>query len=175
MFSPDGTLISASAAPHCGADAAARQQTAEKAIKKCAVSGHMVQKKPTGGWGCSSVGRASDRHAVDAGWIPRVNFLCRLSYGVRTPPCAIACIRICAHVKDPVINVRVWWVVGKKPKHPACTVGWVALLCRSWLSLGRATRISHERHPIGTIQLLKKKKMQALTISTIPPNIARLW
>ena len=29
----------------------------------------------------------------------RVNFQYRLSYGVRTPPCAIACTYICAHVK----------------------------------------------------------------------------
>ena len=36
---------------------------------------------------------------------PGVNFQCRLSYGVRTPPCAIACI--CAQVKDPVVHVRV--------------------------------------------------------------------
>ena len=30
---------------------------------------------------------------------PRVNFQCKLSEGVRTHPCAIACINICAHVK----------------------------------------------------------------------------
>ena len=33
---------------------------------------------------------------------PRINFQCRLSYGVRTAPvCNIVCINICAHVKDP--------------------------------------------------------------------------
>ena len=32
---------------------------------------------------------------------PRVSFQCRLSYGVRTAPCAIACINIYAHVKNP--------------------------------------------------------------------------
>ena len=46
-------------------------------------------------WGCSSAGRASDRHAAEAGSIPQVrqgiflsesNFQCRLSYGVRKPP-----------------------------------------------------------------------------------------
>ena len=67
------------------------------------------------GWGCSSVGRASDRHATDArfdspvrqrDFSPRVNFQCRLYYGVRTPPYAIACINICAHVKGPVVHVR---------------------------------------------------------------------
>ena len=38
---------------------------------------------------------------------PRVNFQCRLSYGVRTPPGAIACVYICVHVKDPVVHVGV--------------------------------------------------------------------
>ena len=55
----------------------------------------------------------------------RVNFLCRLSYGVRTSPCAIACIHICAHVKNSVVHVRVRWIF-ETLKHPACTVGWVA-------------------------------------------------
>ena len=52
---------------------------------------------------------------------PRVNFQCRLSYRVRTPPCAIACINICVHVKDPVVHVRVWWIM-ETLKHPACTI-----------------------------------------------------
>ena len=37
---------------------------------------------------------------------PRVNFQCKLCYGVRTPTCAIACVNICAHVKDPVVHVK---------------------------------------------------------------------
>ena len=86
----------------------------------------------------------------------KVNFRCRLSYGVRTPPYAIACTYICAHVKDPVVHVRVRWIM-ETLKHPACTVGWVARFCHSWLSPGKATRISHGRNPIGTIQLLQKK------------------
>ena len=72
---------------------------------------------------------------------PTVNFQCRLSYGVRTPPCAITCINICAQVKDPVVHVRVRWIT-KTLKHPACTLGWLARFCRSWLS-----------NPNGTIQL----------------------
>ena len=52
---------------------------------------------------------------------PKVNFQCRLSYGVRTPPCAIACIYIRAHVKDPIVHVRVRWIM-ETLKHPACTV-----------------------------------------------------
>ena len=67
---------------------------------------------------------------------PGVNFQRRLSCGVHTPPCAIACINICAHVKDPVVHVRVRWIM-EVLKQPACTVGWVARLCRSWLSPGK--------------------------------------
>ena len=52
---------------------------------------------------------------------PRANFQCRPSFGVRTPPCAIACIYICVHVKDPVVHVRVRWIM-ETLKHPACTV-----------------------------------------------------
>ena len=42
---------------------------------------------------------------------PKVNFQCRLSYGVRTFPCAVARINIYAHVKDPVVHVRVRWLM----------------------------------------------------------------
>ena len=113
------------------------------------------------GLGCSSVGRASDRLAADAGSIPRcgkgffsqsqlpVQTLFRCPY---TPPCAIACISICAHFKDPVVHVRIRRIM-EKLKHSACTIGWVARLCRSWLSPGKATRISLGRNPIRTIQL----------------------
>ena len=67
------------------------------------------------GWGCSSVSRTSDRHVADAGSIPRcgkgffspgVNFQCKLFYDVRTPLCVTASINTCAHVKDPVVHVR---------------------------------------------------------------------
>ena len=50
---------------------------------------------------------------------PGVNFQCRLSYGVRTPPYAITCIDICAHMKNPVVNVRVRWTM-QTLKHTAC-------------------------------------------------------
>ena len=88
----------------------------------------------------------------------RVNFRCRLSYGVRTPPCAIASINIFAHVKDPVTHVRVRRVMDTL-KHPARTVGWLARLCRSWLSSGRATRFSHGRNPNGTIQFQHSEEL----------------
>ena len=61
-----------------------------------------------GGWGCSSVGRSSDRHAADAGSIPRygkefsprVNFQCRLSYGVRKATCK-------SHAYIPVRTLKI--------------------------------------------------------------------
>ena len=65
-------------------------------------------------WGCSSVGAALDRHAADAGLIPWCGqgFLSpsqlsvRTLMFVRTPLCAIACINICAPVKNPVLFVK---------------------------------------------------------------------
>ena len=74
--------------------------------------------------------RASDRHAAETkvrfpgaakDFSPRVNFQCRLSFSVRTPPCTIACINICAHVKDPVVHVRAWWIMATQT-NPACTI-----------------------------------------------------
>ena len=66
--------------------------------------------------GCGSLVRASDCHAADAGSILRCGkgFFSQGQLSVRTllqvsvhPPCAITCIDICAHVKDPVVHVRV--------------------------------------------------------------------
>ena len=39
------------------------------------------EKKTRKGWGCSSVGRASDRHAADAGSIPR----CCMGFFIQSP------------------------------------------------------------------------------------------
>ena len=52
---------------------------------------------------------------------------------VRAHPCSIACINICGHVKDALVHVRVRWTM-ETLKDPACTAGWTARLCRSWLS-----------------------------------------
>ena len=104
----------------------------------------------------------SDRHAADAGSIPWCGkiFFSQSAFSadsltcVRTPPCAIACTNICAHVQDPVVHVTVRWFM-EKFKQPACSVGWVARLCRSWLSPGGEKTIFHGRYPNGTIQLFK--------------------
>ena len=77
----------------------------------------------------------------------RVNFRCRLlGYGVCTFPCAIA------YVKDPLVHVRLRWIM-ETLEHPDCTEDWVARLCRSWLSPGKATRISFGRNLNLTMQL----------------------
>ena len=64
-------------------------------------------------------------YSVARDFCPRVSFQCRLSYSAHTLLCAIACINICAHVKDPVVHVSVQWIV-ETLKHSACTIGWVA-------------------------------------------------
>ena len=39
------------------------------------------------------------------------------SYGVHTFLCAVACIKICAHVKDPVVYVTVRWIMKHQNSH----------------------------------------------------------
>ena len=58
---------------------------------------------------------------------------------VCTPLCAIACINILAHVKDPVVHGRVPWIM-ETLKHPACTVGWAVRL--SWLAFPRESNLN---------------------------------
>ena len=121
--------------------------------------------------GCSTVGRASDRHAADAGSIPRcardfsprVNFQCRLFSGVRTSPCAIACIYLCAHVKDPVAHVRVWWIM-ETLKHPACNVGWVRDSIAAGFPQGRQPEFPMEEIPFGQYSYKKLKKKKKVVI-----------
>ena len=67
--------------------------------------------------------RASDRHAAEKGSQSPLSVQTLLRVSVQ-PPCAIACINICVHIKDLVAHVRVRWIM-ETLKHPACTVGWV--------------------------------------------------
>ena len=79
------------------------------------------------------------RHAVDASlnrltgsvrqgiFLPESKFQCGLSFGVPKPRSEIACIYICAHVKDPVVHVGVRWIM-ETLKHPACIWDWVERL-----------------------------------------------
>ena len=56
-------------------------------------------------------------------FLPIVNFQRRrrLSFGVRKPPYAIACINICAHDRGPVVHVRVRWIMAT-PTYQARTI-----------------------------------------------------
>ena len=60
--------------------------------------------------------RASDHYATDTGSVSRCGkgFFSQSQLSVKTllrvsvhPPCAIACINICAHIKDTVVHVRI--------------------------------------------------------------------
>ena len=112
------------------------------------------------GRGCSSVGRASDRHVADAGSIPRCGkgFFSQSQLSVqtllhvRTPPCAIAFINICAHVRDSVVHVRVQWIM-EALKHPECTVGWVARLCGGGFPRGQQPEFLRGEIPMRQYQL----------------------
>ena len=124
------------------------------------------------GWGCSSVGRAWDQHAADAGSIPWCSkgFFSQSQLSVQTllrvsiyPPCATACINICAHIKDLLVHVRVWWIM-ETLKHPACTVGWVAQLCCSWLSLEKQPEFPTGEIPFGQYICEKEKKKEKVMI-----------
>ena len=104
------------------------------------------------GQGCSSVSTASDRNAAGAGSIPQCGkgFLSQSQLSVQT-------LLRCPYtpVCNCIVHARVRWIM-ETLKHPAPLVGWVARLCRRWLSPMKATRIFHGRNPKGTMQLLKK-------------------
>ena len=75
---------------------------------------------------------------------PRINFQCRLSYGVRTHPCAIAYINKCSHVKHHAFHVRVRWIMKTlKLKHYESR------------TLRKATRISHGKKKNSRLKKLK--------------------
>ena len=83
------------------------------------------------------------------------------SYSVCTPPCAIACIYLCVHVKDSIVHVRIQWIM-ETLKHPACTIAWVAWL--SQLAFPREGNLnfpwekSHWNNTDVEKKKLKKKK-----------------
>ena len=115
-----------------------------------------LQWTPTVGWGCSSVGRLSDRHTAEVGlihWCGK-GFFFQSQLSMQTLMVSVH-PRVQSHALTSgrtlmilLFMSGVQWVM-ETLKHPACTVGWVAWLCRSWLSPGKATRISHARTPTG--------------------------
>ena len=121
------------------------------------------------GWGCSSVGRVLDQHAAEVDSIPWCSkgFFSQSTFSADSitvsvhPLCATTCMKICSHDKDPVIHVRVQWIMEKQ-KHPACTIGWVAWLCHSWLSPGKATKIFLGEIPMGQYSCKKHTHTQKM-------------
>ena len=105
----------------------------------------------------------------------KVRFQWRRSYGVYTPPCAIACINnVCAHCKDLEVRVRVRWIM-ETLEHPACTVGWVAQLCRSWFSPGKANpKFPMEEIPMEQYSCKKGKKKTKIYFKK-REIMARVW
>ena len=106
-------------------------------------------------------------YAPTIGYFSRIKILCRpytpqkfsgWDYKLRTPipsPCQCKYMhpkRSHTHAKDTVFHVRVWWIM-EPLTNQACTVGWVAQLCCSWLFPGKMTQISHGRNPHGTTEL----------------------
>ena len=94
-------------------------------------SHEFVERKAHWGGNIAQLVRALDRHAAYTGlfgaardFSPESAFSADSLMCVRTPLCAITCFNICAHIKDHVVHVRVWWIM-ETLKHPACTVGWV--------------------------------------------------
>ena len=81
------------------------------------------------GWECSSI--ELDRHATDAGSISQCGkrFFSQSQLSVQdcysncTTPLAIACINICAHIKDPLVHVRVRWIMVMLNTQHALQVG----------------------------------------------------
>ena len=117
--------------------------------------------------GSGNVAQLVQRHAGRPPrqiWLPgaardfslRANFQCRPSYGVHTPPHAIACINIHVHVNDPVVHVGVWWIM-EMLKCLVCNVGWVAWLWRSGLSPGKKQPEFLRELPVRQYGYLKKK------------------
>ena len=114
----------------------------------------------------------------DRAWLPRwwVTFSCyalsarfsrvkfctdsipykRLSDETKTrgPMCVHMQTKSHTHVKDVVVHAIGW--IMETLHQPACTVGWVPQLCRSWLSPEKATRILHWSNANETTELSKK-------------------
>ena len=92
---------------------------------------------------------------------PRVNFQCRLSYGVHTPPCAIACIYIYEPIKDPVVHVRVWWI-KETLTHPACRLDRLDSTTLSQLAFPREGNLNFPGEKSHWDYTVVKKKVKVI-------------
>ena len=94
-------------------------------------------------WGCSLVGQTIrpaccwcrfDSPGAARDFSPGVNFQCRLSYGVRTPLCAITCVYICVHIKDRLFFSSTAMSVEQNFGLKPCVM---ILSARLWLMLAK--------------------------------------
>ena len=71
--------------------------------------------------------------------------------------------------------MSVRWITEKQ-KHPACTIGWVASLCCSWLSPGKKPEFLKEEIPLGQYSCKKyfKKNSTVLQIARAQVSIP-MW
>ena len=118
------------------------------------------------GWRCSSVGRACVTPlrqvrfpGASRDFSPRVNFHeDSLSVSVH-PRVQSHALTFCSHVKDSVVLVRVRWII-EKVKHPACTVTWLARICRNWLFSGKQPEFRMGEIPMEQYSCEKKSLFQ---------------
>ena len=71
------------------------------------------------------------------------------------PTCAFLFLFLYRSVQDPIVPVRNQWITEKlrekkvKKKKIASTVGWVAQIYHSWLSLGKINKFPMEEITMG--------------------------
>ena len=83
---------------------------------------------------------------------------CSLTVSVHPYVCAIACINMFAHVKDSVVYVSSVGYGNTETSSTHRRFGNATLLQLAFSV--ETARISHGRNPNGTIQLLKKKRLE---------------
>ena len=62
-------------------------------------------------WGILWIIQLLKHPACSVGWVAQ---LCRNADSLMVsihPHCVVTCVNICVHVKDPVVHVRIWWII----------------------------------------------------------------
>ena len=93
------------------------------------------------------------------------------NYKPRSPDVYMHGSRSYMHVKDPVVHVRVRWIM-ETLKIPACTVGWVARPCRRRVSTEKRPEfpmgdISVRYTAVKSKQTEKKKRLNAQSTAKV--------
>ena len=103
---------------------------------------------------------------------PRVNFQCRLCYGVRTPLCAIACVNTCVHVKDSPCQSSVYYSNAKTSSMHRRF--WAATCCNR-LSMGKLHRFPMGEIPLGQHSCKKSKLKQKQKSCQGSTALLQIW